>query len=179
MTMERRISRWVGGAAVVAVVMAAPLSLALAQGPNRAMRGQGKGDGRGAALARALELTEEQQASWKEIHQKHQAEMKAQREQGRILQQELRKAAEAANPDPATVGKAFLSVKRHQEKAKAAREALRLELEATLTPEQKTKFEAIQALRPGPGGRGNRGGRGGPGGPGGPEEGMGAHGIEG
>ena len=67
------------------------------------------------------------------------------------LHKALRDAVDAANPDATAIGKAHIALKKHQDKAKASRDAFQKELEATLTDEQKTKFEAIQALRPGPG----------------------------
>lgn len=159
--MRSRISRWVTGAAVAAVAMVAPLSLVFAQAQERPMRGM-RGQRDGAGLARALELTEEQQATWKELREKHRAEMKGQLEQGRALHEALRKAAEGTSPDAAAVGKAFLALRKHQEKAKAGREAHQKELEAILTAEQKTKLEAIKALRPNQAERGGRRGHGGP-----------------
>lgn len=154
--MESKIRRWMAGAAVAAVAMAAPVALVFAQGPERPMRGM-RGHRDGARLVKALELTEEQQATWKALRQKHQAEMKPFHEQGLALHKALRDAVEATNPDATAIGKAHIALKKHQEKAKASRDAFQKELEATLTDEQKTKFAAIQALRPGPGRRGGRG----------------------
>jgi Spy/CpxP family protein refolding chaperone len=145
--MKPRISRWMVGAAVAAVAMAAPVALVFAQGQDRPMRGA-RGGRDGSRLAAALELTTEQQATWKELHQKHQTEMKASREQGMALHKALRETVDAANPDATAIGKAHIALKKHQDKMKAAREEFQKELEATLTEEQKTKFEAIQALRP-------------------------------
>lgn len=110
------------------------------QGPE-----QGPGEGRFQRVAEYLGLTEEQQAEWKSLQEQHRAEMEPLRQEGRELHERLRTATEAENPDLTAVGAATLALKQHREKAKAAREAFTEKLTSTLTPEQKTRFEAFQA----------------------------------
>jgi len=134
------------------------------QGPAHQGRGEG---GRYQRMAEYLGLTEEQQASWKSLHEQHKTEMEPLREEGRELHERLRAAIEAENPDPTAVGTATLALKQHREKARADRKAFTEKLTSTLTPEQKTKFDAFKASHPGGygkhGGKGRRGPR--PGGP--------------
>jgi Spy/CpxP family protein refolding chaperone len=103
-----------------------------------------------------LGLTEEQQAAWKSLQEQQKAEMQPLMQEGRELHERLRTATEAENPDPTAVGAATLALKQHREKARAAHQAFTEKLTGTLTPEQKTKFEAFQAS--------HRGGHGRPGG---------------
>ena len=117
------------------------------------------GERRGDRLARYLGLNEQQQASWKSLHEQHQTDMQPMREEGRDLHQKLKAAMESSNPDPAAVGSAMLALKQHREKMMTAEKAFRGQLEALLTPDQKTKFEALGAAHGF--GRGRWGGRGG------------------
>jgi Spy/CpxP family protein refolding chaperone len=123
------------------------------QGPAR----QGRGEDRLQRMTEYLGLTEEQQAAWKSLQEQHKAEMQPLMQEGRELHERLRAATEAENPDPTAVGAATLALKQHREKAKVAHQAFTEKLAGTLTPEQKTKFEAFQAS--------HRGGHGKPGAP--------------
>src|SRR5262245_35995243 len=128
----------------IAVALAgAGLARADAQDGNA----EGRGGRRGERLARYLGLNEQQQASWKSLHEQHETDMQPMRQEGRDLHQKLRSAMESSNPDPATVGSAMLALKQHREKVMTAEKAFRGQLEALLTPDQKSKFEALGAAR--------------------------------
>jgi Spy/CpxP family protein refolding chaperone len=144
--------------ALAAGVLVTGVVLATAgpQGPGR----QGRGEERLQRMTEFLGLTEEQQAAWKSLQEQQKAEMQPLMEEGRELHERLRAATEAENPDPAAVGAATLALKQHREKAKAAHEAFTQKLTGTLTPEQKTKFEAFQASHRGYGKHGAKGRRG-------------------
>jgi Spy/CpxP family protein refolding chaperone len=119
----------------------------------------GRAGRRGEFLARYLGLNEEQQASWKSLHEQHQTDMQPMRDEGRDLHQKLKETMNAPSPDPAAVGTAMLALKQHREKVEAAEKAFRDQLEALLTPDQKAKFEALSAAHGF--GHGRWGGRGG------------------
>jgi Spy/CpxP family protein refolding chaperone len=119
---------------------------------------QGRGEGRFQRMAEYLGLTEDQQAAWKSLQEQNKAEMEPLRQEGRELHNRLKAATEAEKPDPAAVGAATLALKQHGEKARAAHQAFTEKLAGTLTPEQKTKFEAFQASHRG--GHGKQGARG-------------------
>jgi Spy/CpxP family protein refolding chaperone len=150
-------------AVMAAVVLGSGAYLASAQdGPGE--RGHGRGRG-GERIARFLDLSDEQQATWKSMHEKHQADMQPLREEGKALHEKLKAAMDAPTPDATQVGQATLALKAHREKVHAAQEAFKAQLAATLNPEQKTKFDALQEMhRGGPEGRrgGFRGGHGHP-----------------
>ena len=60
------------------------------------------------------------------------------------------------NPDPAALGAAMLAVKQHKAKMKTSHDVFKAKLKASLTPEQRQKFEAFQAARQSGPGRGGR-----------------------
>jgi Spy/CpxP family protein refolding chaperone len=96
-------------------------------------------------VADYLGLSEDQQTTWKSLFEKHKEETQPLRQEGRDLHQRLKAALNAENPDPAAVGAATLALKEHRAKMKAAHEAFTAQLTGTLTPEQKTKFEAFKS----------------------------------
>jgi len=143
------------------------LGVTLAAGGAFAAPEAGKGRGRDGRhlewLAESLGLTDAQQAEWKALHEQHRTEMEPFWNEGRELHQKLRAAVEAENPDPQVVGAATLALEQHRKAVQTAQQAFRERLNGLLTPEQKTKLEALKAKRGdrrGPGGFGRRGGPG-------------------
>lgn len=127
-----------------------------------AEEGQRRGRHRARAIVEYLDLTQEQQDSWKVLRDQHQDEMKALREEGRGLRTRLEESLEADEPD-AVVGVAAKEAHAHRQHMKQAREAFEGQLKSVLTPEQKEKLEAFEAVREmgrkGRGARGHRRGR--------------------
>jgi Spy/CpxP family protein refolding chaperone len=82
------------------------------------------------------------------------------RQEGRELREKLRAAVEAENPDPQTVGAATLALEQHRKAVDTAHKAFRERLNATLTPDQKSKLETLKAQRHERRGPGRRGGPG-------------------
>jgi Spy/CpxP family protein refolding chaperone len=125
------------GAASMILAGALAGSAALAQpapGPGRFARGIR------AAMA-TLDLSDAQKAKIKAIFESHKGEGQALREQAKSDRDALKAAASAAKPDPAVVGAAFLKVRADGEAAKAKMQAVRAEIDAVLTPEQKAKLD--------------------------------------
>ncbi len=140
---------------------AASILAGVAQAQAPAGRGPGRGpEGHFQRMADQLGLSEEQQATWKSLHEQHRADIQPLMQEGRELHQRLKATTQAENPDPAAVGAATLALKQHRERMKAANEAFQGQLASTLTPDQKAKFDAFKAShkggprghRPGPGG---------------------------
>jgi Spy/CpxP family protein refolding chaperone len=157
-----------GMTTLAATVLAAGLAWAAVE-PQRPGR-PGRGAARFQRMAEYLGLTEEQQATWKSLHEQQKTEMEPLMQQGRELHQRLRAAMDAQTPDPAAVGAATLALKQHREKVKAAHEAFEQRLKGVLNDDQKTRLDAFKAShRGGPGGRGGFKGHRGPRG-GGPAE---------
>ncbi|MCG6925140.1 MAG: periplasmic heavy metal sensor [Acidobacteria bacterium] len=146
----------------MAVVGAALGALPAVAQPAGEAPGGGRHQHRARAIVEYLDLTQEQQDSWKALREQHRDEMKALREEGRSLRHRLQKALEADEPD-AAVGEAAKAAHAHRKAMRQAREAFEGQLKSVLTPEQREKFEAFEAARAmgrkGPGARGHRRGR--------------------
>ena len=124
-------------------IAAAALSLAVA-GAALAQPAQ-RGGGGMKRILDGLQLTDAQRQKVEPMLQGQRAAMRDMREKTRTDRQALRSAAQAANPDPAAVGQAFLAVKADRQAAKAQRQALRAQIATVLTPEQNAKLDAFFA----------------------------------
>ena len=118
------------GALATGAVLAQPAP----GGPGRFARGIR------AAMA-TLDLTDAQKEKVKAIFASHRDEGQAFRDQARANRTALKAAASAPNPDPAEVGAAFLKVRADGQAAKAKMQAVKAEIDAVLTPEQRAKLE--------------------------------------
>jgi Spy/CpxP family protein refolding chaperone len=120
---------------LVAGALAAGTAIAQAQpAPGRLARGIR------AAMA-VLDLTDAQKDKVKAIFASHKEEGMAFRAQAKADREALKAAASAANPDAALVGAAFLKVRADGEAAKTKMNAVRTEIDAVLTPEQRAKLD--------------------------------------
>jgi Spy/CpxP family protein refolding chaperone len=93
-----------------------------------------------AAMA-TLDLSEAQKDKVKEIFASHRDERMAFHAQTRANRDALKAAASAADPDPAAVGAAFLKVRADGQAATSRMKAVRTEIDAVLTPEQRAKLD--------------------------------------
>ncbi len=107
--------------------------------------GQGPGPGRFARGIRAamatLDLTADQQTKVKAIFESRRDEAQAFRSQAQANRDALKALASAPNPDPAAVGAAFLKVRADAQAAKDRMKAVKGQIDAVLTPEQRAKLE--------------------------------------
>jgi len=149
-----------GITALAATAALAGLAWAQTEAPAPGRRGYG--EARFQRMAEYLGLTEDQQATWKSLHEQEKAEMQPLMEEGRELHQRLRSAMDAQPPDPSAVGAATLALKQHREKVRASHEASEQRLRGVLNDDQKTRFDAFKASHRGAAGRrgGFRGHRG-------------------
>jgi Spy/CpxP family protein refolding chaperone len=123
-------------------------------GPGR--RGPGGGD----KIARVLGLSEQQQAQVRQLMEAQRPKHDALREKAEANREALREALSAGNPDPTAVGELAIEGHRLRGEGRKLREAHEQALRQLLTPEQRTKFDALRSLReerwgkrrPGPGG---------------------------
>lgn len=131
--------RWIPIVAVVTLLCAAIASAQPAVGtpPQRA--------GRGAALAEYLQPTPDQVTAWKQLRSDAAATMKPLAQNAQDLRKQLDVAMSATSPDPATIGKLSLALRSVREQMRSARDASEAKFVATLTPEQKAKFDAFKA----------------------------------
>jgi Spy/CpxP family protein refolding chaperone len=120
---------------ILAGALAATTAIAQTQpAPGRLARGIR------AAMA-TLDLTDAQKTQVAAIFASHKDEGMAFRAQAKADRQALKAAASAATPDPAAVGAAFLKVRADGVAAKAKMKAVRAEIDAVLTPEQRAKLD--------------------------------------
>jgi Spy/CpxP family protein refolding chaperone len=150
-------------------IMGTVLTLALAGSasaqppPPEGPEGAGPRRGRAEGMARYLGLSEAQKEQVRKLMEGRRAEHEALREQIEANSEQLRKALEVANPDPAGVGELAIEGHRLREQGRALREAQDKAVRGILTAEQQARFDAMKALRDegGPGGfgppRGHRG----------------------
>jgi protein CpxP len=130
-------------------------------------RGRGPADGeRGAQfrlqrMAKVLELTEAQQEQARSLFEQQRPKAEEARKAMREHQAQVDELMAAPNPDPTAVGDAVIALRQLREQHRADRDSVDEAFKAILTPEQLSKWEVVQAMRPGRGGphRGARGSR--------------------
>ena len=150
--MQQRIAILIG---VVAVALVA-VSGVVAQNPGPGHDGRGpRGFG---GMARALELTEDQQAAAREIFDAQRPEREALHEEMRENRSALREALESAPPDALLVGELVIQGEALKARGRALRDQSREALEDVLSDEQKQKLDLLEAMDGG-WGRGGRTGR--------------------
>lgn len=147
------------GKAILAMVVTVGLlgGAVMAQQPEERRKGGEPGQ-RGDRMAEYLGLSAEQRSSIEALRTEERKQNEPLRAEGHEVHQALRTLIEQENPDPAALGAAMLAVKQHEAKMKASHEAFEAKVKASLTPEQKQKFEALKAAREVGHGRGGRGG---------------------
>ena len=117
------------GAFTAGAVLAQP-----APAPGRFARGVR------AAMA-SLDLTADQQTKIKAIFQARKDEGQALRAQMQADRNALRAAATVETPDPTAVGQAFLKVRANRTAAAAKMKAVKAEIDAVLTADQRSRLE--------------------------------------
>jgi len=123
------------GAATILLAGALAAGTALSQpAPGRFARGIR------AAMA-TLDLTDAQKDQVKAIFASQKDTAMAFHAQAKADREALKTAASAANPDPAAVGAAFLKVRANGEAVKSKMKAVRTEIDAVLTPDQRAKLD--------------------------------------
>ncbi len=143
----KRVMRWGGLAMLIAAAAGAGVASAQDAPGGPKPRGHRMGPGGHDRMASYLGLTEDQKAQWKAAHDQLRATMQPLFKQMQDQRQQLRAALDQATPDPAAVGQLMIATRALGQKIHAARQAMQTQLEATLTPEQKTKFDALKATQ--------------------------------
>ncbi|HEV2704328.1 MAG TPA: periplasmic heavy metal sensor [Pyrinomonadaceae bacterium] len=142
-------------AALSAVAVSVPVALAQDAGAGQQekrqeWRGEGRGSRRGGrhgghfggGLFRGVDLTEEQQARVKQIHQSYGERIKPIREQLHAKRQELRQASEGTTFNEALATQKLTESASLEARLMGEQFRLRQELLAVLTPEQRAQLEA-------------------------------------
>jgi len=94
-------------------------------------------------LATALGLSADQKVQWDAIHQQLDATVRPLHEQIQAAHEQLHALADSSNPDATTVGRQFLSIVALEKQIKTAHDSTKKQVDALLTPDQKTKLESL------------------------------------
>jgi len=131
--------------------IAAFATVSLAQGQRRGNSDDQKSENgvppRIEILAKVLNLTDAQVAAIEKVFQSHEAQIKALQQDVKDKREALKAAATAANPDPATVGRAFLALRTSMENLRNARKQVMTAIDNILTPDQQKILTALRTLR--------------------------------
>jgi Spy/CpxP family protein refolding chaperone len=92
-----------------------------------------------------LNLTADQKAAWSAAVSDFESQQKSQMTKSHDLQKQLHEAITATSPDPCNIGNLTLQSHAAMEQLTAAHNALVAKLASSLTPDQKTKFDAYMA----------------------------------
>jgi Spy/CpxP family protein refolding chaperone len=94
-------------------------------------------------LTRALNLTDEQQAAARQIHEEMMPRAEALMEQHRQQREELHALLDTANPNPTEVGNKAIAAHATRNQLKALHEEGMTRFKALLTEEQRTRLEEM------------------------------------
>ncbi len=112
-------------------------------------RGGHRGMGGGGILRglSRLDLTENQKTEVRRIMESRHSALESLRSRFQSDRDALRAAADAPSPSPAAVGAAYLRVRANGETMRAERQKTMEEVRATLTNEQREKFDSMREKR--------------------------------
>src|SRR5579864_1007528 len=99
-------------------------------------------------MAQKLNLTEEQQATAKQLFQDLKTKTAPIHQAQQALGTQLKAALAVPNPDAATVGQVVIQMHQNRAQLKPVMQAFHQQLEALLTPDQLAKFKQMQASHP-------------------------------
>ena len=132
--------------AALALALLSLPALFAQRGTGVGARAEGKA-GRHGRMAEYLNLTDQQQASARQLFQDLREQTQPLRQEQKALREQLRTALAAANPDPTAVGRLMIDIHAKREQMKAAREQMNKSFAALLTPEQRQKYDALKDAR--------------------------------
>ena len=96
------------------------------------------------AVQEFLGLTADQVKRWQDLQQARQDQMVDQREQVRILEDQLQQQLKLANPVPATVGELAIRLHNAREEGNQITISFAGQVRALLTPDQMKKLETVE-----------------------------------
>lgn len=99
-------------------------------------------------IAAALGLSDAQKATWDDAAQTFRTTTAPLHDQTRALHDEMEALLSQANPDPVAVGQKMIAMHALRAQMDAARQTMDSTVASVLTPEQKSKLEALRAARP-------------------------------
>lgn len=96
---------------------------------------------------RELNLTDDQRAQLKQIHEQQREAMKPLVEQHKALRDQIEQSLSSGKPDATRVGQLEIQLYNLRSQFRAQREKMQAAFENVLTPEQKAQFEKLKAER--------------------------------
>jgi len=124
----------------------AALATCLGQGPGPGNRpGQGARQPSFESLKTYLSLSDTQVQGLTQLLQQQRESMTALQQEIAQKQRELRTQSQSGTADPAVIGRLHLELQALQKRAQEARASLTTQATNTLTPDQKTKLQALEA----------------------------------
>jgi Spy/CpxP family protein refolding chaperone len=105
-----------------------------------------------AMLTKTLNLTADQQAGLKKIHEGQAAQLQTLMTQRRQQMKELHTLLAGDNPEPAEVGQKMIDSRATGKQLKALHDDFTTKLSTLLSPDQLTQFQQLQAAHPRMGG---------------------------
>src|ERR1700690_2127475 len=144
---NKRFNRTIGmGFGVALIAAALATGAAVADGPDGSFgtRSGRMGMGMGLRGLRALNLTQDQKDKIKAAFFARRPALQALRQTAQANRQTLATLTQAANPDPATVGAAYLKVLSGRQALVAQRQQARADVMAVLTADQKTQLQQMR-----------------------------------
>lgn len=123
-------------------------------GPHGKMRGEMRGEMHGKMMEAhfaALDLTADQKAAVKQLHEELRAKAEPLMEQAHEQWEAVHDLLESANPDPTEVGTRAIAAHQTRGQLKALHDDFKTRFSALLTAEQKAKLEELHEDREGRG----------------------------
>jgi Spy/CpxP family protein refolding chaperone len=144
-------------------ILTLALSAALVLGASFAVQAQMHGHGMGmhgksmmadheAFLTKALNLTADQQAAVKTLHQDLMTKAQPLMQQHHQQMAEIKTLLDGVNPDAAEIGQKTIAAHATMQQVKALHDEFKTKLTALLTPDQKTKLQQMHQDHPSFGG---------------------------
>ena len=101
-------------------------------------------------LAKQLDLTPEQLTTLNQLSTDLQTKLAPIHQAGKATHTQLKSALAGDSPDAAQVGQLVISMHQNRQQAKAAMDSFQKSFQASLTPDQLTKLQALKANHPHP-----------------------------
>ena len=99
-----------------------------------------------AEITEALQLTPAQVSVWQTAHEEFRTATSPLLEKQRSIGRQIEKELKSNSGDACTLGNELIAQQAVNNQIRSAHDALKAKLAATLTPEQKTKFDAIATM---------------------------------
>ena len=122
------------------------LSIVVAVAAGTAVIAEDHMNREGAEIIEALQLTPSQQTVWQSAHDEFRNATAPLIEKQRSIGRQIEKDLKSNTADACALGNQMLAQQAVNDQIRAAHDALKAKVAAVLTPEQKSKFDAIASM---------------------------------